>query len=198
MARAVDPGTGVGRSVHIRLALHEPTRGRVLELRRDRAAGGVAVSLFDADKIRAAKGLEFDVIAKPIQQGSHIPRKGKDGRCYCVPENPRELRDWRRDVADCAQRQLAGQPGFPRDAEIEVVLWFSLLRPASVPKRRLYPTVRPDWDKLARAVGDALTISGVIYDDAQIVHGDVWKRYARPGRPVGCKVIVRLAPEDMA
>ena len=35
--------------------------------------------------------------------------------------------------------------------------------------------VRPDWDKLGRAIGDALTRSGLIVDDAEIADGRVAK-----------------------
>lgn len=46
----------------------------------------------------------------------------------------------------------------------------SLRRPPSVSRRkRPYPSVAPDLDKLMRAVGDALQKCGVVVDDAQIV-----------------------------
>jgi hypothetical protein len=40
---------------------------------------------------------------------------------------------------------------------------------------------RPDADKLARAVLDAITESGTIRDDAQVVSLQVRKRYGQPG-----------------
>lgn len=40
---------------------------------------------------------------------------------------------------------------------------------------------RPDADKLARAVLDAITESGTIRDDAQVVSLRVRKRYGQPG-----------------
>jgi Holliday junction resolvase RusA-like endonuclease len=45
------------------------------------------------------------------------------------------------------------------------------------PSAPRYPTGRPDWDKLARAIGDALTDAGVYRDDSQIVEGHVSLRY---------------------
>jgi Holliday junction resolvase RusA-like endonuclease len=48
------------------------------------------------------------------------------------------------------------------------------LRP-SAPKR---PAVKPDLDKLARAVLDGITAGGAIHDDAQVCHLTVEKVYA--------------------
>ena len=55
---------------------------------------------------------------------------------------------------------------------------FVMPRPKSLPKRSTPPhTKRPDTDKLARAVGDALT--GLVYtDDSQVVQWVASKRYA--------------------
>ena len=61
---------------------------------------------------------------------------------------------------------------------VEVLLHFELARPKSA--RRLLPSTKPDLDKLARAVLDALT--GVVFkDDAQVVDLRVTKRYGTPG-----------------
>jgi hypothetical protein len=51
-----------------------------------------------------------------------------------------------------------------------------------------WPCVKPDGDKLTRAVFDSLTIARVIADDARIVHHDVWKRYARQTAGVRIRV----------
>jgi Holliday junction resolvase RusA-like endonuclease len=55
---------------------------------------------------------------------------------------------------------------------------------------RRYPTTKPDLDKLARAVLDALT--GVYYlDDAQVVSLDLQKAYTHgaPGVYIGKNII---------
>ena len=59
-----------------------------------------------------------------------------------------------------------------------VSLGFAFLRPKSVSKKkRPYVTVKPDVDKLARAVLDAMT--GVVFrDDAQVVKLEVEKQYS--------------------
>lgn len=58
----------------------------------------------------------------------------------------------------------------PYEGAVVMRLVVSLRRPPSVSrKKRPYPSVAPDTDKLLRAVGDALQKCGVIVDDAQIV-----------------------------
>lgn len=53
---------------------------------------------------------------------------------------------------------------------------FTLPKPKSAPKRtRILPAKRPDWDKLARSTGDALTDAGVYRDDAQVIDASVRK-----------------------
>ena len=53
----------------------------------------------------------------------------------------------------------------------------------------LYCETKPDADKLARAIGDALT--GIVFrDDSQIVMWEIVKRY---GDPAGCVVSVEVA-----
>ncbi len=54
---------------------------------------------------------------------------------------------------------------------------FVLPRPKSAPKRRIWPEVKPDLDKLVRALCDALTQCGAWGDDAQLIHLTATKRY---------------------
>lgn len=61
---------------------------------------------------------------------------------------------------------MAGEQPFQGPLTVE--LRFYLPRPKSAPKSREWPTTRPDLDKLARSVLDALT--HVCWsDDAQII-----------------------------
>lgn len=68
----------------------------------------------------------------------------------------------------------------PRPGPIRLVAVFFLPPPRAIPAERLgYPCVRPDLDKLMRAIGDGLT--GVFYvDDGQIVEAMLYKRYGEP------------------
>ena len=69
---------------------------------------------------------------------------------------------------------------------VEVEVTFRLPRPLSVTREQ--PAVRPDLDKLVRAVLDALT--GLIEDDSRVVRLWAQKVYASPGDE-GAEVTVR-------
>lgn len=121
----------------------------------------------------------FEVDGIPVPQGS---MKGivnpRNGSVIITADNKGPLRSWRQDVA--ARAQEAGVPKLTGAVQVECM--FRLQRPASVSeKRRPLPIVKPDVDKYARGVLDALT--GIAYvDDAQVVRLDVAKTYgATPG-----------------
>jgi Holliday junction resolvase RusA-like endonuclease len=66
----------------------------------------------------------------------------------------------------------------PGDALV-VVLHFHLERPKTV--RRLEPTVKPDLDKLVRAVLDGITDARAWNDDSQVIAVWATKSYGVPG-----------------
>jgi Holliday junction resolvase RusA-like endonuclease len=70
---------------------------------------------------------------------------------------------------------------FGRETPLCVRLDFILARPASLPKRCAWPVKKPDSDKLARGVLDALT-GAVFADDSQVVQLVVAKQYGGPER----------------
>ena len=68
----------------------------------------------------------------------------------------------------------------PYDGPLYVDVTFWMPRPQR-PKYSL-PAVKPDADKLCRALGDAMTTSGLIKDDARITTWHARKRYSdQPG-----------------
>ena len=75
----------------------------------------------------------------------------------------------------------------PLIGPVRVSLVFFIERPKSV--KREHPSVRPDIDKLARAVLDGLTTAGVYSDDSQVVDLTASKVY---GVPAG--VAVQVSP----
>jgi crossover junction endodeoxyribonuclease RusA len=77
-------------------------------------------------------------------------------------------------VRDAAERQGVL---LPLEGALMLSATFVLPRPKSAPKRRIWPTVKPDHDKLLRALCDALTQCGAWLDDAQVVETLVGKRY---------------------
>lgn len=115
--------------------------------------------------------LTFTVFGNPAPQGS----KRHVGRGILVESSP-ALKDWRLDVTMAARKAMEGR--LPLEGAVAVALTFSLRKPTSMPKKVLWPTKRPDVDKLARGVLDALTAGGVFGDDSQVVHLVADKCYA--------------------
>lgn len=97
-------------------------------------------------------------------------------------DNP-NTKEWRRLVADTAQRTIAGLSEFVLfDGPVAIDLTFELPRPKSLPKRVTAHTKKPDLSKLLRSTEDALT--GVVWrDDSQVVEVRLRKRYAAPTEP---------------
>jgi len=101
-------------------------------------------------------------------------------------------------VANEAQRALENRP-WVSDAlsAYEVAVEFVMARPPSVPQhKRMRPAVKPDVDKLVRAINDALT--GIMFkDDAQVVSMSVSKEYDDERRP-GAYVTISRFPNSQA
>ena len=113
----------------------------------------------------------FRVDGTPIPQGSKSVSRA--GRLY---EANKGHKAWRQKV-EAAARAEDIQFG---DKPVQVHLEFFFTTPKK-PKFRL-PAVKPDIDKLARSINDALSKSGMIHDDARIVFLTARKRYAEtPG-----------------
>jgi Holliday junction resolvase RusA-like endonuclease len=138
--------------------------------------------------------------AKP--KGSHKPwvYRGKDGkhRASQAGDSPEE-KGWRATVAAAAVAAMRSAGLRPLEGCVDLELAFIIgPRPkdhflrgqvrASAPPR---PGKKPDYDKLARSVGDAL--NGIVYvDDAQVVRATVEKLYTSEAQPfVGVRITVR-------
>lgn len=108
---------------------------------------------------------------KPVLNDKGIPMIN-------VTDNSKKTKPWQRQVALEAQKN---RPEKLLEGPVVMVLKFYFERPKSVSeKKRPYPIVYPDLDKLIRAIGDALT--GKIYsDDAQVVDIISRKRYGEAG-----------------
>lgn len=105
-------------------------------------------------------------------------------------ESSKALGPWRTVVAWSAAQAYRDAP---LDGPLAVVVEFVMPRPAGCPKRSTPPAVkRPDVDKLARAVLDAL--SGVVWrDDSQIVDLHPTKRIAELNEQPGAHIRVVAA-----
>lgn len=144
--------------------------------------------------------LRFFVAGQPVSQGSMKCIGNRGGFHQLVASNKDALNTWRELVQARAQHAATYRQWQPLDCA-EVRLIFRFDRPQNhyrtgryaaelKPDAPQYPTVPPDWDKLARAISDALTMAHVITDDAVIVTGTVAKRYCEPGQQGGCNVVL--------
>ena len=122
----------------------------------------------------------------PIPQGSKsVTRTG-----VMFESNPR-LKPWRETMSNAFTAWTATFAGAwePYDGPLLVDVTFWMPRPQR-PKYAL-PAVKPDTDKLQRALGDAMTTSGLIRDDARICTWHARKRYSdQPG------IEIHLIEED--
>jgi crossover junction endodeoxyribonuclease RusA len=131
--------------------------------------------------------ISFDVLGTPVTQGS-TRAFVRGNRAVITHDKRKPLMDWRGDIAHAAQ-EAAGGVFVPRGVPVMVHAIFLLQRPKSAPKRVVSPTTKPDGDKLARSLFDALT--GVLFaDDSQVVKFSVEKRYAQEDEAPGARVWV--------
>lgn len=103
-------------------------------------------------------------------------------------ESSKEVGPWRERVALVAADQV--DTLIQKPDEVGVILKFTMPRPASAPKtKKPLASKRPDIDKLARAILDALT-DVVFQDDSQVVTLSAFKYIADPGEQPGVKVSI--------
>jgi Holliday junction resolvase RusA-like endonuclease len=140
--------------------------------------------------------VSFRVFGVPQPQGSKTAFR-TNGRTVLVegrrPAAREAFRSWRDAVQRVAADELANGAA-PFDGPIGVVAAFYLPRPKSARKGAVWQASRPDLDKLTRALGDALTASGLIADDARIAHLCVSKYLADDGCPPGVLVSISTLP----
>jgi Holliday junction resolvase RusA-like endonuclease len=109
----------------------------------------------------------FFVRGRPVPQGSmKFIRPG-----VMIHSRAEDLAVWRADIA--REAALAGFK--PVQGGIKITTDFLLLKPKST--KRAFPWVKPDLDKLVRAVLDGL--NGVAYeDDSQVILIQATKTYS--------------------
>lgn len=131
--------------------------------------------------------ISFYVAGRPAPQGSKkpMPRKRRDGTYtgkVSMRESSKYLEAWRELVTWHAMRKRKGQT---LEGPLALTVDFYLEKPATT-KYPDYPQGPPDTDKLLRAIGDALTQSKLIRDDAQFIDTHATKRWAtgKPGAQI--------------
>jgi Holliday junction resolvase RusA-like endonuclease len=124
--------------------------------------------------------LELTVPGDPKPQGSKKGFMSKQGKYSIVEVGGRPLKIWREMItiyAITAMRKIGWEQQTQGPIGVELV--FGMKKPAR-PKYDT-PAVRPDIDKLARAVLDALTDAEVYADDSQVISLTCTKTYTTPG-----------------
>ncbi len=124
--------------------------------------------------------IKFTVVGKPTPQGSKRGFVTKHGKVAMVEQAGAALKNWRNAITATAIQQRIKQnwDGYA-DGPVGVILVFGMKKPLK-PKYST-PAVRPDIDKLTRAVLDALTDSHIWKDDSQVIDLKVEKTYGEPG-----------------
>lgn len=129
--------------------------------------------------------VEFEVIGVPCPQGS-MKAFAVGGRAMVKPSGGLKFAQWRNAVAQAGHDLVVTRAGewaaevgggdfeFPLDGALGLSVEFRFPMPAGRPKAvreygRAWKTTAPDTDKLIRCIGDALTASGLITDDARFV-----------------------------
>lgn len=115
--------------------------------------------------------ISLEVVGVPQPKGS--PRPVRVGSRVVVSIKTDRGEAWEQAIIAAVR---AGRYR-PLEGAVSVVLRFVL----PTPRRRIrsLPTVRPDLDKLIRAVLDALERSGLIANDAQVCQLAAFKDYAQ-------------------
>ena len=134
--------------------------------------------------------IRFEVYGLPAPQGSKTPTKWGGFR-----EANKNLPAWREAVRKAAVAYMEAHPHeeFPILGPFDLHCTLFLPRPKTV--KRPLPSVKPDRDKLERAVMDALTKSGMILDDCLSTDGRSRKRYADTREP-GALIEIRPVTSD--
>ena len=138
--------------------------------------------------------ISFFVPGQPAAQGSmHAMQHRTTGKVIVMAANSKKLRPWRSDVAGFAQAEGVR----PALGPVHVSIEFYLQRPkAHFLRDKLRATApvevdkKPDVDKLARGILDALT--GVAWiDDAQVSILHVSKLYTPAAHGPGARITLR-------
>lgn len=112
----------------------------------------------------------------PIPQGSKTA--SRTGTRIVLREANKRLPAWRKELAAAIHAHRMDTDTAPITSAVVVQYEFLMPRPKTVTRKHM--TVKPDLDKLARAVNDACTDAQLMSDDALIISMHLNKRYAVP------------------
>ena len=141
-----------------------------------------------SDEPAIVRQIIFDVYGVPQPKGSAKAFMPRGARFPVVTNDNPNTKAWERAIRDAAQPHA----GTLLLGGVNVACCFELPRPKSLPKKVQQHLKKPDIDKLARSVLDALT--GILWrDDSQVVSLTVTKQYAAPTNPACLHLLIREA-----
>ena len=127
--------------------------------------------------------IAFTVHGTPIPQGSMHAFTPKGWKRPILTSDNRKTKPWRQEIAGSAQAAMRDveMGTILRTSAVRVECQFYFARPLSLAKRVTQKMTKPDLDKLARALLDALT--GICFeDDSQVTQLWVNKHFDRQPR----------------
>ena len=137
--------------------------------------------------------VRFVVYGIPVPKGSTRAFIPKGWNRSVITNANAKTKPWQQAIVDAAREALNGAA--PLDEPVILTAVFYLPRPASAPKRVIYPAKKPDLDKLLRCVKDGLTRAGVYRDDSRVVEVNAQKRFAGGEMDVDPNGVPRVAIE---
>lgn len=138
--------------------------------------------------------IHFTVFGIAVSQGSKRAFVSPNLKApVLVDTNAAKLKPWRAEIASAAREAMDGQVAF--DEPVRVDIQFYLPSPQK-PQWSL-PAVKPDGDKLERAIFDGIT-GVVVKDDARIVECYWAKRYgvSEPQVEITVQTLLEREPDD--
>jgi Holliday junction resolvase RusA-like endonuclease len=94
---------------------------------------------------------------------------------------PKETQTAEADIKAAIRSKSQEEVFFDADAALAVTAVFWIEKPKSVPKKRIFPTKKPDVDNLAKLLMDSLN-GYLFHDDSQVVNSHFRKRYCLDGQ----------------
>lgn len=128
-------------------------------------------------------------------EGVPAPQGSKTRTRYGMFESSKRVKPWREIVTQAAVQ--AGEDAHllgPLTPPYRLDVWFHIPKPRSTRATHPVAPTIGDLDKLVRAVGDALTASGLIQDDRFIVRLVTEKAWAAGEKPGATIRIAEVGP----
>ncbi|WP_050800432.1 RusA family crossover junction endodeoxyribonuclease [Streptomyces himastatinicus] len=140
----------------------------------------VQTGAYDWDPVPA---LAIAVYGTAGPQGSKSPvgwgRSRKTGKNIpLMKESSAKVKPWRDKVSAAITAAILRGDAKPLHGAVYAEITFTMAKPGSRPKRRrTYPAVSPDIDKLERATYDAITTAKAWEDDGRVIENHNRKVY---------------------